>query len=56
MRLALALAVALPALAADWNPRAAADYLDARQKQWSAWPAASLADGSKCVSCHTGLS
>jgi squalene-hopene/tetraprenyl-beta-curcumene cyclase len=55
MRFVLAALLALPALAADWNPRAAADYLDARQKEWLAWPVSNLADGKKCVSCHTGL-
>jgi hypothetical protein len=57
MRLAALVLLALPALAADWNPRAAADYLDARQKAWQAWPVAELAGagGGKCVSCHTGL-
>src|SRR5215831_19034904 len=54
MRLMIAALLVLPALAADWNPRAAADYLDARQKQWFAWPAANV-EGGKCVSCHTGL-
>jgi squalene-hopene/tetraprenyl-beta-curcumene cyclase len=45
---------ALPAIAADWNPRLAADYLDARQKEWFAWPRAN--GGAKpCISCHTGL-
>ena len=52
--LAVAL-LAFPVLAADWSPRAAADYLDARQKEWLAWPSSNLADGKKCVSCHTGL-
>jgi squalene-hopene/tetraprenyl-beta-curcumene cyclase len=55
MRLLLAALVAIPCLAADWNPRAAADYLDAREQAWFAWPAANLAGGGKCVSCHTGL-
>jgi hypothetical protein len=55
MRLVLAAIIAFPAFATDWNPRAAADYLDARQKQWLAWPVSNLADGKKCVSCHTGL-
>ena len=40
--------------AADWNPKLAAQYLDARQKEWFAWPRAASADGP-CVSCHTGL-
>ena len=43
-----------PLLCADWNPRLAADYLDARQKAWFAWPAAN-ASGMVCVSCHTGM-
>ena len=55
MRLLLAALVAIPCLAADWNPRAAADYLDARQKEWAAWPTANLAGGGKCVSCHTNM-
>ncbi|MCD6032867.1 MAG: putative squalene-hopene cyclase, partial [Thermomicrobiales bacterium] len=55
MRLLLAALVAVPCFAADWNPRAAADYLDAREKEWFAWPASNLAGGGKCVSCHTGL-
>jgi squalene-hopene/tetraprenyl-beta-curcumene cyclase len=41
-------------LAADWSPRRAADYLDARQKSWFAWPRAA-APGGPCVSCHTGI-
>ena len=49
----LLLLLALPVFAAEWNPRAAADYLDARQKQWLAWPAAN-SNGAPCVSCHTG--
>jgi squalene-hopene/tetraprenyl-beta-curcumene cyclase len=55
MRLLLLALLALPVVAADWNPRAAADYLDARQKQWVAWPAANNSSGGKCVSCHTGM-
>lgn len=41
-------------LSADWNPEAAARYLDGRQKEWFAWKPASSADGP-CVSCHTGM-
>jgi squalene-hopene/tetraprenyl-beta-curcumene cyclase len=52
--LALAILVAIPAFAADWNPKAAADYMDARQKLWVAWPRANLT-GAACVSCHTQL-
>lgn len=43
------------ALAGDWSPKAAADYLDARQKAWFAWPAAQKGPEGPCLSCHTGL-
>jgi len=49
----VALAVA-PAFCEDWNARLAAQYMDARQKEWVAWPVA-LHSGVACVSCHTGL-
>jgi len=45
---------AFPAFAGDWNPKAAAEYLDGRQKAWLAWPAAN-AQGAPSISCHTGL-
>jgi squalene-hopene/tetraprenyl-beta-curcumene cyclase len=51
---ALLLMSAALGLAADWSPQLAAQYLDARQKLWFAWPRAASADGP-CVSCHTGL-
>ena len=53
MRWIVVVALALPAFAADWNPRLAADYLDSRQKEWFAWDRAK-APGGPCVSCHTG--
>lgn len=40
--------------AADWSPKLAAQYLDARQKEWFAWKPAMSANGP-CVSCHTGM-
>jgi squalene-hopene/tetraprenyl-beta-curcumene cyclase len=40
---------------ADWNPKLAAEYLDARQKDWFVWPRAN-AGAKPCVSCHTGVS
>jgi squalene-hopene/tetraprenyl-beta-curcumene cyclase len=40
--------------AADWDPAAAARYLDGRQQEWFEWKRASTADGT-CVSCHTGM-
>jgi hypothetical protein len=49
----LAIAVS-PGFCADWNAKAAADYLDSRQKDWFAWPTAK-AEGGPCLSCHTGL-
>ena len=50
----LIMLIALPALAADWNPKLAAQYLDSRQKEWFEWPTAKRA-GGPCISCHTGL-
>jgi squalene-hopene/tetraprenyl-beta-curcumene cyclase len=44
----------LPAFAGDWSPRLAADYLDARQKQWIGWPRAN-GDAKPCISCHTNV-
>ena len=52
--LAAALAVAGAATQTGWNPGRAADYLDARQKAWLAWPPANHS-GISCMSCHTGL-
>lgn len=43
-----------PVWAADWNPRLAAQYLDARQKEWFEWPTAN-ANAKPCISCHTGM-
>jgi squalene-hopene/tetraprenyl-beta-curcumene cyclase len=37
-----------------WNPRLAADYLDARAKAWAEWPPAA-ATGGTCFSCHTSM-
>ena len=45
---------AVSGFCADWNQRLAADYLDARQKEWFAWPRAKVPSGA-CVSCHTGV-
>jgi squalene-hopene/tetraprenyl-beta-curcumene cyclase len=54
-RLAIVIAsIALPAFCQDWNPRLSAQYLDSRQKEWSAWPPAKK-PGGPCVSCHTGM-
>ncbi|MBZ5592187.1 MAG: hypothetical protein LAP39_08120 [Acidobacteriia bacterium] len=54
-RIAAILALAaMPGLCGDWSARLAAQYLDSRQKDWFAWPAAN-ASGVACVSCHTGV-
>ncbi len=37
----------------DWNPRAAAQYLDDREAWWQGWDHANRDHGTKCVSCHT---
>ena len=39
----------------NWNPRAAAAYLDRRANWWTSWPAADRGQGTFCVSCHTTL-
>lgn len=39
----------------DWNPRAAAAYLDGRATWWTTWPTAARDHGTFCVSCHTTL-
>lgn len=53
-RLVVLLALVAPGFAADWNPRLAAEYMDARQKDWFAWPRANQ-NAKPCVSCHTNL-
>lgn len=40
---------------ADWSPKLAAEYLDARQKAWFDWPVAYEDAEGPCLSCHTGL-
>src|SRR5882762_5217383 len=52
--IAAAVVAVLPAYCGDWSPRLAAEYLDSRQKEWFAWPAAK-SSGGPCVSCHTGI-
>lgn len=53
-RIAVLLILAIPAFSGDWNPKLAADYMDARQKAWFAWPRAN-SSGAACMSCHTGM-
>src|SRR6266436_6367910 len=52
--IAVIVLAAAPCYCGDWSPRLAADYLDSRQKEWFAWPAAK-SSGGPCVSCHTGV-
>jgi len=54
MRPGLLVLLAIPAFCGDWSPRLAADYLDARQKAWLAWPDANKS-GAPCISCHTQM-
>ncbi len=55
MRLVVLLLVAaIPGLGGDWSPRAAAGYLDSREKAWFEWPV-TKAPGGPCVSCHTNM-
>ena len=55
MRSVVALAlISLSMQAVEWSPSRAAEYLDARQKAWFAWPPAK-STGGPCVSCHTGV-
>src|SRR5947207_2658929 len=53
-RLAALALLSMPAFCGDWNPRLAADFLDARQKDWFAWKVAAV-PGGPCISCHTNL-
>jgi len=52
--IALLLALGSTLSAADWDPAAAARFLDDRQKEWFSWPRAKTPEGT-CVSCHTGM-
>jgi hypothetical protein len=39
----------------QWNPKGAAQYLDARQEWWQSWPSARRDHETVCVSCHTAV-
>ena len=43
------------ALADSWDPKAAAAYLDQRERWWMGWQEAARDHGTFCVSCHTAL-
>src|SRR5215469_4011417 len=38
-----------------WNAKAAAAYLDQRERWWMSWPEAAREHGTFCVSCHTAV-
>jgi squalene-hopene/tetraprenyl-beta-curcumene cyclase len=40
---------------ANWDPKAAAAYLDRRQSWWMEWPRAQRDHETFCVSCHTAV-
>jgi squalene-hopene/tetraprenyl-beta-curcumene cyclase len=42
-------------LAASWDPKAAAAYLDRRQIWWMEWPRSQRDHETFCVSCHTAV-
>ena len=46
---------AQPALSAEWDQAAAADYLDGRLAWWMTWSTAARDQNTSCVSCHTSL-
>lgn len=39
----------------QWDPKAAASYLDSRQNWWMSWPGAARDHNTFCVSCHTAV-
>src|SRR5262249_18257726 len=53
--LALLPAVTPAAVAGDWSPQAAADFLDGRADWWLGWDAAARGNGTACLSCHTAV-
>src|SRR5689334_23882033 len=38
-----------------WNQRAAATYLDQRERWWMGWQDAAREHGTFCISCHTAV-
>lgn len=41
------------AATAEWNPAAAAQYLDQRASWWESWPRSQRDHDTHCISCHT---
>ena len=52
-RIREASAATSPSYLKNWNPAAAATYLDAREIWWQNWPPAQKDHGTVCISCHT---
>ena len=44
-----------PVRIADWDPAAAAEYMDGRQEWWLTWAPADRDHDTSCISCHTAL-
>jgi squalene-hopene/tetraprenyl-beta-curcumene cyclase len=42
-------------IAASWDQKAAAAYLDQRESWWTGWSGAARDHGTFCVSCHTSV-
>jgi squalene-hopene/tetraprenyl-beta-curcumene cyclase len=38
-----------------WSPKAAATYLDQRERWWMNWPKSARGNSTFCVSCHTAV-
>jgi squalene-hopene/tetraprenyl-beta-curcumene cyclase len=53
IRIREASAATSPAYLKNWNPAAAATYLDTREIWWQNWPPAQMDHGTVCISCHT---
>lgn len=49
------MAAKTPAVEPAWNPKAAAQYLDARAEEWLRWSGSARGQGTVCLSCHTTL-
>ncbi len=47
--------LATPLHAQEWQPTAAAKYLDERANRWLGWSGAARGQATACISCHTTL-
>jgi squalene-hopene/tetraprenyl-beta-curcumene cyclase len=53
-RVMVAVFLAIPALAGEWDAKLAARYLDGRAAEWAVWKRAQV-EGGACISCHTSF-